>query len=86
MLMQLRKNCNHPDLLVSHYDESISFPPVEELISQCGKMQLLDKLLKRLHAAGHKVGACFFWKLLVIVLGYSSALHSLVGGSGCVGC
>ncbi|GAQ79429.1 putative SNF2 family N-terminal domain containing protein [Klebsormidium nitens] len=55
LLMQLRKNCNHPDLLVSHYDDSLLYPPVEELLAQCGKMQLLDRLLKHLREGGHKV-------------------------------
>lgn len=31
------------------------FPSADVLVEQCGKMQVLDRLLKRLHAAGHKV-------------------------------
>eukprot|EP00897_Mesotaenium_endlicherianum_P003740 jgi/Mesen1/3394/ME000192S02559 len=31
------------------------YPPVDELVGQCGKMQLLDRLLPRLKARGHKV-------------------------------
>ena len=31
VLMQLRKNCNHPDLLTGGLDGSISFPPADEL-------------------------------------------------------
>jgi hypothetical protein len=33
----------------------VNYPPPEELVEQCGKMQLLDKLLKKLRAGGHKV-------------------------------
>ncbi|GHP10928.1 class II histone deacetylase complex subunits 2 and 3 [Pycnococcus provasolii] len=54
-LMQCRKNCNHPDLITGPYDGSLVFPPIDELVKQCGKMQLLDRLLKKLKARGHKV-------------------------------
>lgn len=55
ILMQLRKNCNHPDLITSEWEESAVFPSADVLVQQCGKMQVLDRLLTRLHAAGHKV-------------------------------
>lgn len=55
VLMQMRKNCNHPDLITSALDPSPMFPSAAELLAQCGKMQLLDRLLKRLKAGGHKV-------------------------------
>lgn len=55
ILMQMRKNCNHPDLITGSFDGSIIFPPAEELVQDCGKLQLLDRLLKRLTDAGHKV-------------------------------
>lgn len=55
ILMQLRKNCNHPDLITSEWEQSPMFPPADVLVKQCGKMQVLDRLLDRLHAAGHKV-------------------------------
>jgi ATP-dependent DNA helicase len=55
MLMQLRKNCNHPDLITGGLDGSIMFPSADELVEQCGKMQLLDRLMTRLRARGHKV-------------------------------
>ena len=38
MLMQLRKNCNHPDLISGGLDESIMFPSAEELVEQCGEV------------------------------------------------
>ncbi|KAK9815465.1 hypothetical protein WJX72_004092 [[Myrmecia] bisecta] len=55
VLMQMRKNCNHPDLISSAFDGSTMFPSAEMLRQQCGKMQLLDRLLKQLHQGGHKV-------------------------------
>lgn len=55
MLMQLRKNCNHPDLITAEMEQSIEFPPAAELVAQCGKMQLLETLLNKLKPRGHKV-------------------------------
>ena len=55
MLMQMRKNANHPDLITSAFEQSIEYPPPEVLVAQCGKMQLLDRLLQKLHKGGHKV-------------------------------
>lgn len=43
MLMQMRKACNHPDLITGELDGSVSFPTVQELRDQCGKFQLLDR-------------------------------------------
>ncbi|KAG0626380.1 hypothetical protein M758_2G121300 [Ceratodon purpureus] len=54
--MQLRKNCNHPDLFVSHFDtDDFSFPPADELVAQCAKFKLMDRLLVHLRDRGHKV-------------------------------
>ena len=55
MLMQMRKNCNHPDLITSAYDGSSVYPPPEELVADCGKMALAERLLNRLLPEGHKV-------------------------------
>eukprot|EP00899_Mesostigma_viride_P018681 jgi/Mesvir1/26814/Mv20575-RA.3 len=55
MLMQLRKNANHPLLISSPFEEDPFYPPTEELIRQSGKMELLDRLLNKLKARGHKV-------------------------------
>ncbi len=52
---QLRKNCNHPDLITGPANKELFFPPPDELVRQCGKMQLLERLLDKLHAKGHKV-------------------------------
>ncbi|KAK3270878.1 hypothetical protein CYMTET_20748 [Cymbomonas tetramitiformis] len=55
VIMQLRKNCNHPDLITSQVDQSLEYPSPEELVEQCGKFKLLDRLLTQLKARGHKV-------------------------------
>ncbi|GAA0170833.1 DNA helicase [Lithospermum erythrorhizon] len=55
MVIQLRKNCNHPDLLEAAFDNFSLYPPVEEIVSQCGKFRLLDKLLVKLFEKKHKV-------------------------------
>jgi hypothetical protein len=55
MLMQLRKNCNHPDIITADYDQTATYPPADDLVAQAGKMQLLERLLTRLKPKGHKV-------------------------------
>lgn len=55
VLMQLRKNSNHPDLITSAFDNTPTYPTCQELKEQCGKFQLLDRLLEKLFAKGHKV-------------------------------
>ena len=54
-LMQLRKCCNHPDLVTGPYDTSATYPSAAELAAQCGKLQLLGRLLQALKQGGHKV-------------------------------
>lgn len=34
---------------------AVFFPPVEQIVAQCGKFQLLDKLVGKLLAQKHKV-------------------------------
>ena len=55
MLMQMRKNCNHPDLITAPFEGSVFFPSADQLVADCGKMKLLDNLLTRLFKGGHKV-------------------------------
>lgn len=56
VLMQMRKCCNHPDLVTAPLGEGGAlFPTPEELIADCGKMALLDRLLAELLPKGHKV-------------------------------
>ena len=54
IVMQLRKVCNHPYL----FDGAEPGPPFvegEHIVESSGKMQLLDKLLKRLKEQGSRV-------------------------------
>ncbi|WIA19523.1 hypothetical protein OEZ85_004132 [Tetradesmus obliquus] len=55
VLMQMRKNCNHPDLITSAFTAELDYPTPEVLAAQSGKMALLDRLLKQLQPRGHKV-------------------------------
>lgn len=55
MIMQMRKNCNHPDLISSAFTNEVCYPSSQELLEQCGKLQLLHRLLTRLNQRGHKV-------------------------------
>mmetsp|Transcript_72436 Transcript_72436/g.206187 ORF Transcript_72436/g.206187 Transcript_72436/m.206187 type:complete len:969 (+) Transcript_72436:1339-4245(+) len=52
--MQMRKCCNHPYLFSGVEDRSLD-PHGEHVIENCGKLVLLDKLLKRLYEKGHRV-------------------------------
>lgn len=55
VLMQMRKNCNHPDLITGGLDGSVLYPSPEELRKQGGKLALLERLVGHLHKAGHKI-------------------------------
>lgn len=49
--MQLRKACNHPNLHLETEEQCIQ----EGLIRASGKVELMDRLLPKLKAAGHRV-------------------------------
>ena len=34
VLMQMRKNCNHPDLISGAFDGSMTYPSADELVAQ----------------------------------------------------
>ncbi|XP_010680797.2 ATP-dependent DNA helicase DDM1 [Beta vulgaris subsp. vulgaris] len=70
LMIQLRKNCNHPDLLESAYDGSYFYPPVEQIVGQCGKFQLLDRLLTELFARKHKVLIFSQWTKILDIMDY----------------
>eukprot|EP00040_Diaphanoeca_grandis_P023261 m.126208 g.126208 ORF g.126208 m.126208 type:complete len:828 (+) comp29187_c0_seq1:151-2634(+) len=55
IVMQLRKCCNHPYLLEWPLDDSGVAISDERLVKTSGKMLILDQLLGRLKADGHKV-------------------------------
>lgn len=47
---------NHPDLVTAEFDkQNLEYPSAEQLIAECGKVALLDRMLTKLHAGGHKV-------------------------------
>lgn len=49
--MQLRKCCNHPYLFLHEYN----MWRMDEIVRASGKFELLDRLLPKLHRAGHRV-------------------------------
>jgi hypothetical protein len=50
---------NHPDLVTAEFDkQNLEYPSAEQLIAECGKVALLDRMLTKLHAGGHKVRPC----------------------------
>lgn len=54
IVMQLRKCCNHPYLFPGVEDRSLD-PHGDHLFLNCGKLALLDKLLRKLYERGHRV-------------------------------
>ncbi|XP_042014942.1 ATP-dependent DNA helicase DDM1-like [Salvia splendens] len=70
LMVQLRKNCNHPDLLESTFDGSYFYPPVEQIVEQCGKFKLLDRLLAKLFAQKHKVLIFSQWTKILDIMDY----------------
>ena len=54
IVMQLRKACNHPYLFQGWEDRTLD-PLGDHLVRNCGKMVLLDKLLRKLYERGHRV-------------------------------
>jgi len=56
MMMQLRRCCNHPYLIDYPLDPVTGDFKVDEgLVTSCGKVMVLDAMLKRLKKDGHKV-------------------------------
>lgn len=70
LMVQLRKNCNHPDLLESAFNGSYLYPPVDEIVNQCGKFRLLDRLLEKLFARKHKVLIFSQWTKILDLMDY----------------
>ena len=54
IVMQLRKCCGHPYLFEGVEDRTLD-PLGEHLVDNCGKLYMLDKLLKRLKERGSRV-------------------------------
>ena len=55
IMMQLRKCCNHPYLCDWPKDADGDAVVDESLVTSCGKMMLLDRMLTKLKKGGHKV-------------------------------
>eukprot|EP01139_Manchomonas_bermudensis_P015775 Amastigsp_a510994_13.p1 type:complete len:724 gc:universal Amastigsp_a510994_13:125-2296(+) len=55
LVVQLRKCCNHPYLFDYPLEPNGEFRIDDQLVEVSGKLQLLDKMLPRLAAGGHKV-------------------------------
>ncbi|KAL7558628.1 hypothetical protein ACA910_019459 [Epithemia clementina (nom. ined.)] len=53
IVMQLRKCCGHPYLFEGVEDRNLD-PLGEHLVDNCGKLSMVDKLLKRLKEKGHR--------------------------------
>ncbi|KAM0871534.1 hypothetical protein ACQ4PT_039338 [Festuca glaucescens] len=70
LLIQLRKNCAHPDLFNISFDANSLYPPVDKLLEQCGKFQLLDRLLDILLKRNHKVLIFSQWTKVLDLLDY----------------
>ncbi|XP_076887824.1 ATP-dependent DNA helicase DDM1-like [Bidens hawaiensis] len=70
VMLQLRKNCNHPDLLEAAFEGSCFYPPVEQIVAQCGKFQLLDRLLQKLLPRKHKVLIFSQWTKILDIMHY----------------
>jgi SWI/SNF-related matrix-associated actin-dependent regulator of chromatin subfamily A member 5 len=54
IVMQLRKCCNHPYLFEGVEDRTLD-PLGEHLIENCGKLVMVDKLLRKLKERGSRV-------------------------------
>jgi SWI/SNF-related matrix-associated actin-dependent regulator of chromatin subfamily A member 5 len=54
IIMQLRKCCGHPYLFEGVEDRTLD-PLGEHLVNNCGKLNMVDKLLKRLKERGSRV-------------------------------
>ncbi|RLN42769.1 ATP-dependent DNA helicase DDM1 isoform X2 [Panicum miliaceum] len=70
LFIQLRKNCSHPDLLEAAFGTTSLYPPVDKLLEQCGKFQLLDRLLTSLLARKHKVLIFSQWTKVLDIIEY----------------
>ncbi|EER97913.1 hypothetical protein BDA96_02G022300 [Sorghum bicolor] len=70
LMIQLRKNCNHPDLLEAQVDSIGLYPPVEKILEQCGKFQLFDRLLNYLIEQKHKVLVFSQWTKVLDIIEY----------------
>jgi len=71
ILMQMRKNCNHPYLFQAPLDPMGNVVIDERIVKSAGKLQLLDRMLKVLRKAGNKVLVfCQMTKMMDLIEDY----------------
>ncbi|KAF7009978.1 hypothetical protein CFC21_024457 [Triticum aestivum] len=70
LMIQLRKNCAHPDLFNAAFDSTSLYPPTDKLLEQCGKFQLFDRLLESLLKRRHKVLIFSQWTKVLDIIEY----------------
>ncbi|KAK9137258.1 hypothetical protein Sjap_007852 [Stephania japonica] len=71
--MQLRKCCNHPYLFLGEYN----IWRKEEIVRASGKFELLDRILPKLHRAGHRVLLFSQMTRLIDILEVYLQMHDL---------
>lgn len=83
VLMQLRKVCNHPFLMNDKKREDMynggDISMVDELVSTCGKLELLDKLLARLKVAPRRTRGQRASRVVLLLTAHARG----GGGGGC---
>jgi ATP-dependent DNA helicase len=67
-MMQLRKVSCHPYLLAYPLDEWEQYLVDENIVTSCGKMMVLDRMLGKLLAEGHKVLLFSQFRIMLNVL------------------
>lgn len=83
-MMQARKVCCHPYLFGEPLRKRDAVHTDERIISTCGKLQVLDRMLQRLHAAGHRVLIFSqFVRVLEILEDYFLYRAKMFGGDDC---
>ncbi|KAH9617893.1 hypothetical protein KSS87_010160 [Heliosperma pusillum] len=70
--MQLRKCCNHPYLFLQDY---YNIGRMDDIVRASGKFELLDRLLPKLHRAGHRVLLFSQMTRLLDILEYYLRMH-----------
>ena len=98
--MELRKCCNHPFLVHGVMDgerdrlvddgrlapDNVTWPLVDDVVSYSGKMVLLDKLLPKLKADGHKVLIFSQFKMMLDLVEEFLVARRVSAGVSCSAC
>ncbi|KAI5779282.1 SWI/SNF chromatin remodeling complex component [Geopyxis carbonaria] len=76
LLMQLRQTCNSPHMFYWPWNHEKGEVPDEQIITESGKMMLLERLVPALFARGHKVLIFSqFSTMLDIIQDWAAELH-----------